>query len=407
MTITDRTIQADVSLAPAWGSASPPAEPERSPALDSRSGRFYRPELDALRFAAFFGVFLYHDLATALDLESYQRHGLPKSAAQWISATVASGKYGVDLFFVLSAYLITELLIREVLSTGKLEVRGFYARRILRIWPLYFMFLGLSTFVLPRFFPYSHGLPLSYLLCFLLLTGNWICAIRGYARTSADALWSVSLEEQFYLIWPLIVRLVGIGRLAAVAIAMFFVAAASRVVLMIAHASPIAGWCNTFSHLDSIACGILLAVWLKGKRPNLSWIVGGTLGIAALLAPVFVERFAPVDGGPHPPSVFIGYPVVALSCGALVFVSLSMRLDRLPRRIGASLIYLGRISYGLYVYHIFSISVADHMRLGGLGAGAAALAITVLLAAVSYRWLEQPFLRYKMRFTHVLSRPGG
>src|SRR5689334_16690304 len=86
-----------------------------------RAATFYRPELDAVRFFAFLAVYLHHSFSS-----------------------LVAGAFGVDLFLVLSAYLITELLQLEVNRTGGLDVRRFYARRILRIWPLYFAFLGIS-----------------------------------------------------------------------------------------------------------------------------------------------------------------------------------------------------------------------------------------------------------------------
>jgi peptidoglycan/LPS O-acetylase OafA/YrhL len=380
-------------------------EPVREPLI--QGGRFYRPELDALRFGAFCSVFLYHIIGTGIRPDALQRHGLSESVAQWASAVVVSGQFGLDLFFVLSAYLITELLQRELILTGKLDIRSFYIRRILRIWPLYFSFLVLSGFLFPRLFSFSHALPTSYVICFVLLAGNWICAARGYAGSSADPLWSVSLEEQFYLVWPCVVRFIGLARLRKAAMAMFVLALASRIVLMVGHAKYTAVWCNTFARLDTIACGILLAAWLKGKRPKLLWFTKSALVALAVSIPVIVERFAPVEGGAQPASVFLGYPAVALSCATLVAVSLSVRLDHLPKYLSASMIYLGRISYGLYVFHVFSISVANHLQFGGLGSLLMALAITILLAAISYRWLEQPFLRLKVRYTHIESRVCG
>jgi peptidoglycan/LPS O-acetylase OafA/YrhL len=189
--------------------------------------------------------------------------------------------------------------------------------------------------------------------------------------------------------------------------AMFVLALASRIVLMVGHAKYTAVWCNTFARLDTIACGILLAAWLKGKRPKLLWFTKSALVALAVSIPVIVERFAPVEGGAQPASVFLWYPAVELSCATLVAVSLSVRLDHLPKYLSASMIYLGRISYGLYVFHVFSISVANHLQFGGLGSLLMALAITILLAAISYRWLEQPFLRLKVRYTHIESRVCG
>ena len=107
----------------------------------AKQPRFYRPELDGLRFYAFLGVFVCHTLPNEATFYSILHLPMP-----WIwSAVVRSGAAGVDLFFVLSAFLITSLLLRERQDTGKISLRLFYIRRILRIWPLYFLVVGLGV----------------------------------------------------------------------------------------------------------------------------------------------------------------------------------------------------------------------------------------------------------------------
>src|SRR5436305_10886285 len=99
------------------------------------AGRFYRPELDGLRFFAFLGVFVFH--AAPRTLEFYAAAGYPRWLTNLLISVFGAGAYGVDLFFALSAYLITSLMLRERATTGSFDLRSFYVRRILRIWPLY------------------------------------------------------------------------------------------------------------------------------------------------------------------------------------------------------------------------------------------------------------------------------
>src|SRR5215471_1369228 len=201
--------------------------PTRSPApspiprlaeIDSRSAeprpapRFYKPELDVLRFFAFLFVFFHHTTPNeAPDYAAYLRPDL----ADWPASVARAGALGVDLFFALSSYLITELLLRESELSGTLDVKSFYTRRILRIWPLYFFFLAVSAFVTPRIIA-GDQLSVPYLLLFVFLLGNWACALRGFPSSTAAPLWSVSMEEQFYLAWPLILRFGGVRRLARI-----------------------------------------------------------------------------------------------------------------------------------------------------------------------------------------------
>src|SRR5215469_2707913 len=100
---------------------------------------FYRPELDILRFFAFLGIYLYHSMP--LDPAIYSRYRLPHWFGQLMAAIANSGRWGVTLFFLLSGYLITSLLLRERWIKGDVNLRAFYLRRILRIWPLYFFIL--------------------------------------------------------------------------------------------------------------------------------------------------------------------------------------------------------------------------------------------------------------------------
>ena len=129
------------------------------------------------------------------------RHALP-SGGRWLDA---AGRWRGCVFFALSAFLITTLLAAEYRVNGSIRLGAFYARRSLRIWPLYYVFLIAICFVLPapRWLPLP-PLPPTYRPGFFLFYGNWLCALRGYSHSCADILWSVSVEEQFYVIWPLL-----------------------------------------------------------------------------------------------------------------------------------------------------------------------------------------------------------
>ena len=239
----------------------------------------------------------------------------------------------------------------------------------------------------------------------VLLAGNWVCAIQGFAGSWVDPLWSVSLEEQFYLAWPLLAKVIRPSYWTLVAALMIIVALVSRMALVSNHAGYTAVWCNTFTRLDTIACGILVARGLHGERPNLSRPLMLILAITSLSIPVLVERFTPVEAGAQPAVALLGYPAIAIACAIYLLIILSMRFDRLPVWMTAPLIYLGRISYGLYVFHVLAISLANHTGSAGFTALLLAACITVSCASISYRWLERPFLRLKARFAHVASRP--
>jgi peptidoglycan/LPS O-acetylase OafA/YrhL len=369
----------------------------------ARKTSFYRPELDVLRFFAFLGVFLFH---FSHPVEFYIEHGVPRLFARAVDGLMRGGVFGVDLFFVLSAYLITELLLREKKEFGALDVRAFYLRRILRIWPLYFFCIGLA--LIPLLNP-DHVFTWRYAAAFLLLAGNWSVVAWGWPLHSIIVpLWTVSIEEQFYLLWPPIVRTISRNHIAVAAVGMLLISNVTRVVMIVLHGGTNSVWCNTLARLDPIAAGILVAAVLRGKIPTFSLgvrlgMLAGGIPVLALVATYW--RIHEPDTLEWIPTL-VGFPVVALSCTLVVLAVLGVSL-RMPR----SLIYLGKISYGLYVYHALGNLLSGrvipvHNAFVQLALRPTlALAFTIMLAAVSYAVLETPFLRMKKRFAHIDSRP--
>jgi len=352
--------------------------------VDNPRSSFYRPELDTLRFSAFLLVFLHHALPHASIDYFTSDYGIFKQAAPLLAGISRAGAVGVDLFFALSAYLITELLLRERRSRGVIDIRAFYIRRILRIWPLYYFALLILVPTMSML-PGEH-MPRAYLLSFAMFGGNWACAAWSYPPSSFALLWSVSIEEQFYLTWPWLIRR-GELHLRTIAYGMLAVATMTRLVLVIRGVHHPGIWCNTLARLDPIAGGALLACFLNGSLPEHTrrsrglWI---SLGAVLLIG-------AGAAGGNEGWPVLITYPLTAAASVAIIFGVLGARLS-LP----STTAYLGKISYGLYVFHAAAIRIVPSPIL--------ALPLTMAIAALSYRYLESPFLRFKDRFAHVVTR---
>ncbi|HEV7673059.1 MAG TPA: acyltransferase [Candidatus Angelobacter sp.] len=385
------------------------AETQPATAVGVRSGgqraeRFYRPELDVLRFFAFLGVFIFHAAPRTMDF--YNAAGYPHWLSSLLIPTCGAGAYGVDLFFALSAYLITSLLLRERATTGILDLRGFYLRRILRIWPLYLAFVAFAA-IAGALIPEQH-LPMRYVVGYSLLAGNWIYVFYGLPASFAVPLWTVSIEEQFYLAWPLALRKASVRTMAIIAVVLLLVANAWRVWLAVSAAPVERIEYNTFTRLDPIAFGILVALF-GHKLPQLSRAIRIALLCGGVATWIAVYAFTVTS----PTLKFttwrmaVGHPFTALASTAVLLSVLEAQHSYLQNSV---LLYLGKISYGLYVLHEFAHFCAIRLVHAAtpvmvLTQSIVGLALTILLAAASYRWLESPFLRLKERFAHVQSRP--
>jgi peptidoglycan/LPS O-acetylase OafA/YrhL len=360
-----------------------------------RPNVFYQPELDALRFVAFAMVFVLHLV--------------PFPTRHW-HVISNSSKFGLPIFFMLSAYLIATLLLREREREGTIHVGAFYIRRVLRIWPLYFLVLALGIafgYVIPTIRVPMHALPYFLLLCANVYTAHHDWTVTG----TLSVLWSLSVEEQFYLFIPGLARLGGETALrwaAVVAILSAYVA----IVLLVARQEPeLAIWQNSFVQFQFFGIGILLALYLRAHIWQASLLARVSLLAAGAGGFVVAAPLLLADPG-HWRVLLVscGYALAMLACTAIFLV-----FHRVPLSMPAPLLYLGRISYGLYVFHPFGLGLCLYLPFWYLKrpfngaqlllAMLAAFAMTVALAALSYHFFELPILRFKERFAFIKSGP--
>ena len=200
------------------------------------------------------------------------------------------------------------------------------------------------------------------------------------------------------------------NRIKQLAISLLGLALLTRIVLALYGVEHPGVWCNTLARLDPIALGALLAFFLGGRAPQIRSVARLALGMLALAGWWLVARYASHDG----PTSIVTYLVSALASVALLVAVLqtNSRLFMFPPFTW--LVYLGRISYGLYVFHLFALAlVAKQLVVPVIGLPlnfesrlVLSFLLTVLLAAASYRWLEQPFLRLKKRFSYTPTDPN-
>ncbi len=340
------------------------------------------PALDGLRALAVATVILYH-----LGFDS-----IP-------------GDLGVSAFFVLSGFLITWLLKQELERTGRISLVQFYSRRALRIVPAYYLFLlliyveeSLRGFVWDPWLTFSG----------FLYVVNYYNGFHEHPNTAIAHAWSLSVEQQFYLLWPLL--LVWLAKRSARFAVLFMVAIVSSVVLLRSalyfkfgvHHSYIY---NAFeTRFDSLAIGCLIALisdWLGFRRLAvvLSW------SSVSPLITVLVLCYSRIWGSSDY-HYSIGFTIDSLLLGVLIIQLLVLNTLATWKWIDHPvMIYLGQISYSLYLYHLLAIGIAYRVWPNPFaGTVVISLAVSVIIASGSYWFVEKPFLKLKKSLTAVKKR---
>jgi peptidoglycan/LPS O-acetylase OafA/YrhL len=399
--------------------ASAPAQPLEE--------RIYYPQLDGMRFFAFALVYLFHNGVPQWNswfapwIRELNRRW--PSVGAYLPADLAyrfqnNGWVGVQLFFLLSGFLITTLLLREEAKFGRISLKAFWARRILRIWPLYYLTIALTFFALPLFDGASSWIGYreflgKHLVAFLAFLGNWSMGVRGPVPYDfVSILWSVCVEEQFYLLCPLVIALVGSRwRLVAV-LALMAAGIGARYWYATTNASGLLFQYSTLTHLDTLLGGVLLAIVLFHFPPGRlvrAFLTAFEWPVVLVTVWLFCQ-----PGLAHGTVVHKVWDFVSIWFCSVGLVLVAVAGHGLIAKIlGYSrLVWLGKISYGLYMYHEIALWLGKRVfeRLGWFPNNEiiqtiATFALTVGLAAISYYSYERPFLRLKRVWTRVPSRP--
>lgn len=320
------------------------------------------------------------------------------------------GWIGVDLFYVISGYLITGILIDTVGEQG--YYRNYLARRGLRVFPLYYLFLLAAFLLIPRLeggdhsqFVQQSGSPAWY--AFYL--GNVREAITGHEPGYVLApLWSLSIEEQFYLTFPFVVAFLKRATLRNVLGAMVLIAPMFRIAMMFAFPdNERIQYLATPSRMDVLALGCLLALYHRSDRPPLSAFGKRMLGYA-LIAAVAELVVAFVLGGLDRTQWFgraFGYTLVAIAMLMLVFWTLEHRNERATAFLRfRPLMALGKLCYGIYLLQrpaeviLLKLLGRFHIELGAWPLMFAKFGAAIALATASWVAFEEPILRLKKRF---------
>ncbi len=363
----------------------------------NESERIYFPELDGLRFFAFLLVFVHHQSNFA--------------KIPFLSILSSNGWIGVDLFFILSAFLFTKLLIAEFEKTKTINLKKFYIRRVFRIWPIYFLFIGFSIAI----YFFTNNIFSNYIVIRIIglftFSDNIMTALYGYNPLPYLAhLWSITYEEQFYLFIPIVIlSLVQSSHRKKITflISIYLLFSAIRFSLITIKLSNQAIWVLPVTHFESILFGIIIGFGgLDFLFKKISALVLGIVGVLLLVLVYYLPNSNMVSYW-----LIIHYSCVGISTSMVLFAVLNSNYLKLFFSYDL-FVFLGKRSYGLYLYHLFgnafAIYLIKHISIlpsTYLASFCYSLFFTISVSIVSYKLIETPFLTMKKKFEIVISRP--
>jgi peptidoglycan/LPS O-acetylase OafA/YrhL len=358
-----------------------PSDPKRYPGRGVCLLR-YNPAIDGLRAIAILLVFFFH------------------------AGVLRGGWIGVDIFFVLSGYLITSLLIAENEKAGRISLQKFYIRRVQRLLPAMFVLVGVSVAV-ALFFKRDVHNNLVDAATALLYCQNYRYAFAPAEGTLIGHLWSLSLEEQFYLIWPLLlIVLLKFSRRTTYCILIPVIGILTLWRIYLLHTSPLPFYRNYFSfdtRADELLLGCLLAL-SKDQTAKLTSFVRFWplpvifLGIFALKVGLF--------GRLQPYADTVGFLLLAMLAAAVIFVLTAERKTILASLLALPpIVFLGRISYGFYLWHYMILREANSIGQPHKWVGAFIMSLGA--AFLSYYLIELPFRGRKQVPTGSIDECAG
>ena len=372
--------------------------------------------LDVLRFVAAFMIVIVHGYSAILSWE-----GLPKllrrdtanefssddnlnSLGLFLKRLIQNFDLGVEFFFLISGFLITYLMLKEISMTGKLNIPKFYMRRILRIWPLYFFIIAITP-VLARW----TGSEEPHYWWNIFFANNYITIIKSNYEPGLAHFWSICVEEQFYLVWPVFLFLIPVNRLPVLFAVLIFLSVLSRWYYF--ENSP--DWfnhtkLNSLCRMDTLAIGGWLA-WVMYHNPlqiNVNgWIRAGVYAIFLLL--LCFDDVHQTDGLFQ---VLFKRLIYTSILGFLLLNYLFNPNAWFNFKKKNIFHYLGKISFGIYMYHniLFSVvflKILINNNLYGFWIfWAVYVPMVIILSILSYEFFEKHFLKLKSRFALVKTR---
>ncbi len=365
---------------------------EHAAVRDPRRGTI--PALDGLRaIAALLVLFSHSPKLTGMPVDDI--------ATSYFWRFCLAGDMGVDLFFVLSGFLITSILVTNIRAPGALKV--FWMRRVLRIFPLHYAYLAMIIVVAFTTHLFASGsVPTSAVgwLGFALYLSNFVLLARGDSALEIIILWSLAVEEQFYAVWPLIVRRHSNRELARFAIVAIALAPLIRLGSAVFVPNTDAFYVLPFCRMDSIFAGALVALERERIASVTRWAFWPAVATLVFLLQRknYHEEQKPIAW------ITLYYSVLALAWAIVLCRTLDVgRIGKLLLA-NPAMTYVGKISYALYLFHPLLgriIRATLITRLPPLALLGTHLTASLAAASISWVLLERPILRLKTRFPYT------
>lgn len=364
-------------------------------------------ELDGIRGIAILLVFAFHAFKRASYFTA-------NPILRYIAQLTSIGWIGVDLFFVLSGFLITSILLQK--KDRKDYFKNFYARRILRIFPLYYLMLGIIIYSMSVIAPEDQAHIVERLPFYLLYQQNWLMAQGDLPPIYLLVTWSLAIEEQFYLFWPFLIYFLKKRALILANIGIILLSTLIRIFMALALDDPIrthyASYYSTISRLDTLALGALIAIIFRESillQEKLKKIAFPALVSTTIL--VIITALTPNSSEilyTNVPIRLAGYSVLAIMGGSSIVLSLTHDEFSLVRRFFRIklLRFFGKYSYALYLIHPLILQIFLDLlwdaKFRGWQAYVSYLfisfSLTIILALLSWHLLEKRMLSLKKYF---------
>ena len=372
------------------------------------TSKFYLPNLNSLRAIAALMVIMCH---------------LLEGKSRTIVFLGNFGSSGVTIFFVLSGFLITYLLLMEQKVFSKININAFYFRRILRIWPLYFLILFIAYVVIPFFIPEDHFKEMdrrslkSFLMNVFFLTNFTL--ILKLTPLIIRVIWSIGIEEQFYIFWPWLIKMKEKKRIGLILLIIIIFPFSKLFFVLFeyytgSNSLQIISSIITVTRFDSMAIGGLFGILAFCKKidfgyftikyesitsKKIQWGVYFSIFTSYLITFIYPSLFQIIN--------YILHPCLFAIC----IVNLATNSNSVINIENNYMNYLGKISYGLYLIHQIVIYLMlprlkaffkyDNVFLNYLLPNTITLAIIVFISGILYKYYESPFFRLKNKYANI------